>query len=335
MCADAFGKIGSVVGSLGSGVDVSAALQLGEWHTAVEYTALIEQLVALTINEDAPVPGHTLRGGMLRADARGAVGGDGVIPARFVPQDVERTDVFEEAFARGHRRNGGAVKIDVLALAVVRSHADHVALVGHDVDEFELPVKPADGRVGLAKLLARLDGETNGRRIGELEANDGMRDPGRAPVIDGEVDAGDLRNAHGARLPMRRVVGFGPVVAVADVVQGHFIALDVGPRFLGHICLPIAILCGLDGQPPHEHAGEEHGEAAQFSPEWPNKEEHDHKRDREHCSRDLVAGSKRPVEPDGAERPGRSDDADDGEEQTTNPEAQALHPSAAGQGRCA
>ena len=86
--------------------------------------------------------------------------------------------------------------------------------------------------------------------------------PGRAPVINREVDAGDLRDAHGARLPMRRVVGLGPVVAVADVVQGHFVALNAGPRFLGHIRLPIALLCGLDGQPPHEHAGEEHGEAA-------------------------------------------------------------------------
>src|ERR1700730_17042018 len=136
MCADPPGKIGSVVGSLGSGVDVSAALQLGEWHTVIEDTALIEQFVALTINENAPIPRHTLRGGMLRADARRAVGGDGVIPARFVPENVERMKVFEEAFARVHLRNGGAVKIDVLALAVVRSHADDVALVGHDVDEF-------------------------------------------------------------------------------------------------------------------------------------------------------------------------------------------------------
>ncbi len=37
---------------------------------------------------------------------------------------VERMDVFEETFARLHRRNGRAVKIDILALAVVRPHAD-------------------------------------------------------------------------------------------------------------------------------------------------------------------------------------------------------------------
>src|SRR5947199_9531151 len=145
---------------------------------------------------------------MLRADARGAVGGDGVIPARFVPQSVERMDVFKETFARVRWRNGRAVKIDIL-LPVVCAEADHVALIGHDVDEFELPVKPTDSRVGLAKLLARLDGEAERRPVSELEADDGMRDPGRAPVIDGKIDAGDLRDAHGARLPMRDVVSLG------------------------------------------------------------------------------------------------------------------------------
>src|SRR5205823_12502957 len=99
---------------------------------------------------------------MLGADARSAVGGDGVIPARLVPESVERMDVFKETFARVRWRDGRAVKIDVL-LAIVRAHADHVALIGHDINEFKLPVEPADSRVGLAKLLARLNGETDRR----------------------------------------------------------------------------------------------------------------------------------------------------------------------------
>src|SRR5213079_600270 len=120
--------------------------------------------------------------------------------------------------------------------------SDHVALIGHDVDEFELPVEPADSRVGLSKLLARLNGEAERRRVSELKADDGMRDPGRAPVIDREVDAGDLRDAHRARLPMRGVVGLGPVVAVAYVVQRYFVALNVAPRFRGNVRLPVAIV---------------------------------------------------------------------------------------------
>jgi len=107
--------------------------------------ALIHQFVAFAIEQDAPIPWHTLIARMLRANARGAVGGDGVIPARFVPQNIERMDVFKETFARLCWRNGRAVKIDIL-LAVICAQADHVALIGHDVDKFELPVEPANSR---------------------------------------------------------------------------------------------------------------------------------------------------------------------------------------------
>src|ERR1700732_1050277 len=109
-------------------------------------------------------------------------------------------DVFKKTFARLRRRNRRAVKIDIL-ITVVCAHADHVALIGHDVNEFEAPIEPAAGRIGLAKLLAYLYGEAERRRVSELEAGDGMRDPWRAPVINGEVDASDLRESHGARLP--------------------------------------------------------------------------------------------------------------------------------------
>src|SRR6266481_9836473 len=207
---------------------------------------------------------------MLVADARSAIGGNGVIPARFVPQRVERMDVFKETFARVRRRNGGVVKIDIL-IAVVCAHADHVAFIGHDVDEFELPVESANSRVGLAKLLARLDGEADRRRIGELKAGDGMRDPGRAPVVDREVDAGDLRDAHSARLPVRSVVSLGPVVAVAYVVQRYFVSLNVGPRFLGHVQLPVAIIGRRKRQPPDEHATKKKSNGAYLTPEGPNE----------------------------------------------------------------
>ena len=167
-------------------------------------------------------------------------------------------------------RNDGAVKIDIL-VAVVCAQADHIALIGYDIDEFELPVEPADSRVSLAKLLARLDGEAERRRVSELKAGDGMRNPGRAPVIDREVDASDLRDAHGARLPMGRVVGLAPVVAVADVVQCYFVALNVGPRILGDVRLPVAIVCRRERQPPGEHSGKERNNDDQLSPEWPNE----------------------------------------------------------------
>src|SRR5213595_4145131 len=134
--------------------------------------AFVQKFVAFAIEQDAPIPRQPLVGWMLGADARSAVGGDGVIPARLVPESVERMDVFKETFARVRWRDGRAVKIDIL-IAVVCAQADHVALIGHDVDEFELPVKPTDSRVCLAELLACLNGEAERRRVSELEADDG------------------------------------------------------------------------------------------------------------------------------------------------------------------
>src|SRR5713101_5959126 len=179
-------------------------------------------------------------------------------------------DVFKETFARVRCRNSRVVEIDIL-IAVVCAHADHVALIRHDVDEFELPVEAFDSGIGLAKLPARLDREAERRRVSELEADDGMGDPGRAPVIDREVDAGDLRDAHGARLPMRRVVGLGPVIAVAYIVKRYFVALNVCPRFLGHVRLPVAIVGRRKRQPPNEHAGKKKSNYAYLAPEPPNK----------------------------------------------------------------
>src|SRR5205807_2958800 len=184
-------------------------------------------------------------------------------------------DVFEETFTRPRRRNRRVVKIDIL-IAVVCAHANHVALIGHDVDEFELPVEAFDSGIGLVKLPARLDGEAERRRVSELEANDGMGDPGRAPVIDREVDTGDLRDAHGARLPMRRVLGLGPVIAVAYIVEGYFIALNVRPRLLSHVRLPVAIVGRRKRHPPCKHATEKQHANTYFTPERPNEYQRSH-----------------------------------------------------------
>ena len=232
--------------------------------------ALIHQFIAFAIEQDAPVPRHALTRWVLCANARGAVCGNSVIPARFVSQGVERLDVSEETTARLRRGNGGAVKIDVLAFPIIRPHADYIALVGHDIDEFELPVEPTDSRVALAKLLACFDREAERRRVSELEADDGMRDPGRAPVVNREIDAGDLRDAHSASVPTRCIVGLGPVVAVAYVVERHFVALNVGPRFLGHVRLPIAIVGRRKRQPPRKHNTEKKSNCGYLPPKRPN-----------------------------------------------------------------
>jgi hypothetical protein len=115
--------------------------------------------------------------------------------------------IYSKKRSRALRRNGRVIKIDIL-LAVVCAQADHVALVCHDVDELELAIEPADSRVGLSKLLAYLDGKAKRWCVSELEADYGMRDPGRTPIIDRDVDADDLRDTHRARLPNARYSRF-------------------------------------------------------------------------------------------------------------------------------
>src|SRR4051812_25871516 len=169
---------------------------------------------------------------------------------RFGPQEVERMDVFEKTLACSLRRNGGVVKIDVLAFAIVRSYSDYVALVGHNIYECELAVEAADGRVSLAYLFARFDGEADRWRVRELEAHDGMGHPSRAPIIDCEVDARDLREPHRAHLPVRRVIGLSAVFAVANIVQNYVIVVNLRPGELPDVGLPICVISRLESEPP-------------------------------------------------------------------------------------
>src|SRR5437016_6327742 len=207
---------------------------------------------------------------MLAADVRGAVGRDGVIPARLSAQCIEGVYIFEEALAGAVRHNRQVVKVDVL-VPKVGAQADHVALISDEVDELELPVEAADSGISLADSLPRLDGEAERRRVCELETDDGMRDPRRTPVVDGEVDTGDLREPHGARLPMRGVVGRGTIVAVAHVMKSELVAVNVRPRQLRHIGLPIAIVARFECKPPAKHAGKKKRHGAYLAPERPNE----------------------------------------------------------------
>src|SRR4029453_16118061 len=118
-----------------------------------------------------------------------------------------------------------------------------------------------------------------------------------------------LRKAHGAGLPMGGVVGLGPVVTVADVVECDFVALNVGPCQPGHVRLPIALVSRRKGQPPNEDAGQEEEEEAKLAPVCPNKYEPGQQCDREQSRRRPIACAEWSIEPDGAEPPGRADEA--------------------------
>src|SRR4051812_20589200 len=133
-------------------------------------------------------------------------------------------EVFPETGLRVLGSRGRAVKIDIL-VTEVGADANDVPLVRHQIDQCKLPIETGDGGIRLADLLAGLDGKANRWRVGKLEANDRVSDPRRSPVVDREIDPGDLGEAHGAGVPARRVIRLRAVFAIADVVQRYIIAI--------------------------------------------------------------------------------------------------------------
>src|SRR5882724_10019376 len=239
---------------------------------------------------------------MLATDACGAVSRDGVIPPRLRSQCIEGTHIFEEPLASSVRRSREVVKVDVL-VPIVGTQADHVALISDEVDECILTVEAADSGISLADGLPRLDGEAERRRVCELKTNDGVRNPRRSPVIDCQVDAGDLREPHSARLPVRSVICVGAIIAIANIMKSKFIAVDVRPCQLRHIRLPIAVIARLECEPPAKHATEKQCDDGYFAPEVPDEYERERNRYRQQSSYNLVCIAEWSVIPRGAEGP--------------------------------
>jgi len=66
---------------------------------------------------------------------------------------------------------------------------------------------------------------------------------GRAHPVDGdEIDPVEAAQVERAIVVRGREVGLRPVVEVADVVQGHEIAVEGGIGQDGHLRLPVAVV---------------------------------------------------------------------------------------------
>ena len=94
------------------------------------------------------------------------------------------------------------------------------------------------------------------KRIGELKAYNGMRDPRRAPVINSQVHASNLREAHRARFPAGGKIGLCAVVAIPHIVNCDLVAIDFCPTRVYNIWLPRSIVAWLQRQPPQRNKPE-------------------------------------------------------------------------------
>src|SRR4029077_3823808 len=115
-----------------------------------------------------------------------------------------------------------------------------------------------------------------------------MRDPARTPKVDREIDTSQRRQVEDARFPARRVIGLGAIIAVADVMQGDFVVMNVCPGAACYIGLPGAIFCWFDCQPPYDHATEKKRHGAYFAPERPNECQRERRCHRQEFSDNLV-----------------------------------------------
>src|SRR5438034_7843578 len=84
-----------------------------------------------------------------------------------------------------------------------------------------------------------------------------MRDKRRSPVVQKQVEAAQLAEIVPARFVARREIGFGTVIKVADVMNGHAVTVDVGIGEYGNLGFPIAILAWRNGEPPTDDTGKQ------------------------------------------------------------------------------
>ena len=94
----------------------------------------------------------------------------------------------------------------------------------------------------LTHLLARLNRNRNKVNVPEIETENGVRDPGRAPVVDEEIEAANVVEVDLPGFPLAGVIELGAVVAVAQVVDGDDVPVDIRIRGARDVGLPVFVV---------------------------------------------------------------------------------------------
>src|SRR5262249_4122690 len=145
----------------------------------------------------------------------------------------------------------------------------------------------------------------------KLETGDWVRDIRRAPVIDREIQAGDARKSYGSRFPARRVVGFGPIIAIANIVEDYFVAVDLRPPCFSNVRLPGAIVPRLQRKPPPENNPKSGKDGEQLSRSSTNEKKSEQKESDKANSCELAQFSNREIVIERTDCPQRSDQSRD------------------------
>ena len=244
---DPLGEVRSIIDRPRHRIDVRALHQLGKRQVAGKVSVTVENLRAAAVEQNPPVVhraagGKLSGGGHLGKDVGGAVVGDRVVPLRVLAQFVGVVEIFQKEFARPLRSGGGVKQVNIFASSIVGTQPDKIAFIGENVKQFILPEKSANRGIALAHLVPGFDGGGNVVIVAKLEAHDGMRDPGRTPVGHEHIDAAKLAQKNSFGKPLAGVVELGTIIAVAKIMNGNLVAINFGPRSLGIVGLPVAIV---------------------------------------------------------------------------------------------
>jgi len=115
------------------------------------------------------------------------------------------------------------------------------------------------------------------------------------------------------------VIGFSPVEAVAHVVNGHVVSLDLGPASLGHIRLPVFRLGRPDGEPPAENAAEKNSQGQHLENEWPQAKKNDEEEKSGQNCRHPVGQAERGIEPNSSKDPEDTNQTNDNQTSFADP----------------
>src|SRR5262245_11425812 len=109
--------------------------------------------------------------------------------------------------------------------------------------------------------------------VRELPTRDGVSDERRSPEGDEQIQADDLAQIVAARLPMLGEFVIAAVFEIADVMNRDGVADKVGPRKLGNVRLPRAVVSRRQRQPPAPNDAEK--SAADQQPEFQAAADHE------------------------------------------------------------
>src|SRR5262249_2414497 len=175
-----------------------------------------------------------------------------MIPARLFIQAVDRFDVIEKGGPELLGARIEAVQVGLLVLAALCAAQDDIPLIGGEEDQLLLPVETAENRVVLPLAVTHFDRHANAAVRPEIEDQNRVAHPRRAPVEEDDVQSSKIGEVDCAGFVARSEIVQRTILEVADVLDRDGIPLTHAAGQDRHAGLPVALVARLLPEPPDE-----------------------------------------------------------------------------------